>query len=448
MPRIFDVADRGTYLGRVPVLPLPASWPQRVQAALLSALALGHQALTVSRSWAADSPLARVRLAGECDRLRGEVALLREELRIKDVRLARVSPRVRPHFPPAERLAILALRAARGWTAADVAARFLVTPATIYAWMRRLDEGGQAALVRLPTPVNRFPDFVAVVVQQLKAAAPAFGKVRIAEILARAGLHVAPTIVTRLLRRDRPCEPPIPTTSKKTSARTITSKRPNHVWGTDLTVVPTALGLWVPWLPFAMLQRWPFAWWVQLVVDHFTRSVVGFAVFRSQPTTDGVVAVLDRAVAATGAKPPHFVTDQGPQFRVQFRAWCVKRGIRPRFGAIGRYGSIAIVERLIGSTKREGIRAELVPLGFVQFRAALAAYFDWYQHQRPHQGLAGWTPEEKLRGKRRRPRRLEPRARYPIEEATGAKRVTSIEVVIRGVDGANKMPVVSLKTAA
>ena len=436
------------YLGRVPLLPLPASWPQRVQAALLSALALGHQALTASRSWAADSPLARVRLAGDCDRLRGEVALLREELRIKDVRLARVSPRVRPHFPPAERLAILALRAARGWTAADVAARFLVTPATIYAWMRRLDEGGQAALVRLATPVNRFPDFVAVVVQQLKAAAPAFGKVRIAEILARAGVHVAPTTVTRLLRRDRPDEPPIPTTTKKASAHTITSKRPNHVWGTDLTVVPTALGLWVPWLPFAMLQRWPFAWWVQIVVDHFTRGVVGFAVFRSQPTTDGVVAVLDRAIASAGACPPHLVSDQGPQFRAQFRAWCGPRGIKPRFGAIGRYGSIAIVERLIGAMKREGLRGDLVPLGFVQFRAALASYFDWYQRDRPHQGLGGWTPEEKRRGKRRQARRLEPRARYPIDRAARAKRVRSARIAIRDVCGAIKLPVVVIKTAA
>ena len=103
------------------------------------------------------------------------------------------------------------------------------------------------------------------------------------------------------------------------------------------------------------------------------------------------MAVLDRAITSAGACPPHLVSDQGPQFRAQFQAWCGQRGIKPRFGAIGRYGSIAIVERLIGSMKREGLRAELLPLAFVQFRTALAAYFDWYQHDRPHQGLGGWT---------------------------------------------------------
>ena len=47
-------------------------------------------------------------------------------LRIKDARLVRIPPRNRPHYPPAGRLAILALRAARGWNTSQTAARFLV----------------------------------------------------------------------------------------------------------------------------------------------------------------------------------------------------------------------------------------------------------------------------------------------------------------------------------
>jgi hypothetical protein len=64
--------------------------------------------------------------AAENDRLRSELALLREELRIKDARLGRIPARHRPHCPPPERLAILTLRAARGCFAEQTARQFLV----------------------------------------------------------------------------------------------------------------------------------------------------------------------------------------------------------------------------------------------------------------------------------------------------------------------------------
>lgn len=112
-------------------VPLPASWQARVQAAFLQAIALAHRGMCVARGWAADSPLQRVRLRFEVERLAAEVGLLREELRIKDARLGRIPPRQRPHYPPADRFAILALRAARGWSMAQVARRFLLTDATI-----------------------------------------------------------------------------------------------------------------------------------------------------------------------------------------------------------------------------------------------------------------------------------------------------------------------------
>jgi hypothetical protein len=55
----------------------------------------------------------------------------REELRIKDARIAQITPQRRPHYGPHERMAILELRAARGWSLIQTADTFLVTPATI-----------------------------------------------------------------------------------------------------------------------------------------------------------------------------------------------------------------------------------------------------------------------------------------------------------------------------
>ena len=56
--------------------------------------------------------------------------------------------------------------------------------------MKRLDEEGPDALVAPPVPVNRYPDFVAVAAQKLRLAGAALGRKRIANMLARAGLHL------------------------------------------------------------------------------------------------------------------------------------------------------------------------------------------------------------------------------------------------------------------
>jgi transposase InsO family protein len=45
-----------------------------------------------------------------------------------------------------------------------------------------------------------------------------------------------------------------------------------------------------------------------------------------------------------------------------FRGWCKRRGIWLRYGAVGKHGSIAIVERFIRSMKQECTRRLVVPL--------------------------------------------------------------------------------------
>ena len=74
--------------------------------------------------------------------------------------MAPIAPRSRPYYPPVERMAILELRSARGWSLEETAREFLVTAATIGLWVRRLEEDGPNALVQSRQPVNKFPDFV------------------------------------------------------------------------------------------------------------------------------------------------------------------------------------------------------------------------------------------------------------------------------------------------
>ena len=70
------------------------------------------------------------------------LALVAEELELKNARWARVPAHRRPHYSPVQRMRILELRAARGWSTRQTAERFLVTEETIASWMGRLDEEG------------------------------------------------------------------------------------------------------------------------------------------------------------------------------------------------------------------------------------------------------------------------------------------------------------------
>ena len=56
--------------------------------------------------------------------------------------------------------------------------------------------------MQLPVPVNKFPDFVRYLVQRLKTLCPTMGKSKIAQTLARAGLHLGTTTVARMLKAE------------------------------------------------------------------------------------------------------------------------------------------------------------------------------------------------------------------------------------------------------
>src|ERR1017187_3328769 len=151
-----------------PQMPLPKSWGTHVKSAILHVVALAQYALTYSRSWAADSSNQRVQLKAECDCLEQEVALRGEEIRIKDVRMAQIDPKRRPHYPATERMAILELRATRGWSLEQAAKVFLLTADTISSSASRIDDAGTEVLVQTCQPVNKFPELVRYLVQRPK----------------------------------------------------------------------------------------------------------------------------------------------------------------------------------------------------------------------------------------------------------------------------------------
>ncbi len=133
---------------------------------------------------------------------------------------------------------------------------------------------------------------------------------------------------------------------------------------------------------------------------------------------------------------------------------------RPRFGAVGKHGSIAVTERFILSLKTELLRRILVPFDMGELRRLIAPYFDWYNEYRPHRSQSGATPHEVCRGARpaNERQRIEPRPRYPAKGvcanpqsvARAGKRPRSLQLIVSGLHGApaSLLPLITLRDAA
>ena len=442
-------------------LPLPKAWKQSIKSAVVYTLSLAFKTITLALGHLSDSDHLPVRMAAQLKRLKMENAQLKEIMEIKDARMIRLDPKRRPYYSPTERMRILELKSITGMSNKQAAETFLVSDITIASWNKRIDEGGHRALLQLKHPVNKFPDFVRYIAKRLKAICPELGKKKITQILARAGLHLAVTTVSRFIKdtdQDTP-DSQIQVIVKPEKIQVVRAKYPNHLWHVDLSVTPTAIGFWVPWTPGSLFQIWPFCWWFVLVMDHYSRRCMGFALFKKQPTSLQVRQFLGRVIQLAGRTPKHLVCDQGPQFTDNdFKQWCKhKFGRRPRYGAVGKHGSIAVIERFIRTLKDDHLRKILIPYRMDSMRSEMAMFINWYNAFRPHETLDGATPIERYENStpaietpRYEPRRKWPRRSrcakpvVPVEGRRGVK----LELVISFMDENRKLPVIELRHVA
>jgi putative transposase len=157
-------------------------------------------------------------------------------------------------------------------------------------------------------------------------------------------------------------------------------KYPNHIWMADLTEIRSFLGL----------IRLKLA----AVIDVFSRMPLAYAVFLSEPSAEQMLDVLDQAMRVHG-RPRHFVSDQGSQFTAGILKETLEAlSIRQRFGAIGQYGSIAIMERFWRTLKLLLDIKLFPPLSKPQLETRVELALAYYAVYRPHQGLDGATPAE------------------------------------------------------
>lgn len=443
-------------------IPLPEAWPKLVCRALRYVASLAHYATIQSRCWCANCGIERVSMAGRLERADQELAVERDLNRIKTQRMGRIPAQQRPRYKPKERMEILTIRAQQGWTKAETARTFLVSDDTITSWETRLESAEETNLLKPPEPVNKYPDFITTIAHQMNRLCPVLGTEKAVQFLARAGLHLAGTTFGRKLREQAPVPPkeekPAPSTERD---RKIIANYPRHVWHCDLTQVPIT-GTWTPWTPFAKPQCWPFVYWVIVVTDHFSRACMGFHVQKTQPKSEELTAFLEKLIQCRG-QPKYIISDQGKQFTAKnYRSWCKKKKkkigktrIWPRFGALKKHGSIAVVERFILSMKNEGSRRITVSMNIDEFRKELDLYTAWYNYHRPHETLEGKTPFEvyaKVKTPANQQRRFEPRKKWPLESRCAGvqarvkgKRGGKLELEVRYLEGRRHLPLIELK---
>ena len=206
-------------------------------------------------------------------------------------------------------------------------------------------------------------------------------------VLAPEGITVNPKRVRRLMRlMGLEAIYPKPHLSRKNPGHTVypyllkdlTIDRPDQVWCTDITYIPMQRG------------------WVYLVaiMDWFTRYVLTWEV---SITLDAgfCVEALKRALGmGSSGGPEIFNSDQGSQFTSgAFTDVLREAGIRISMDGRGRVYDNIFVERLWRSVKYEEVYLHEYRT-VAEAVAGLGAYLAFYNHERPHQALGGWTPAE------------------------------------------------------
>jgi transposase InsO family protein len=322
------------------------------------------------------------------------VALLRESLEIQGSRWDKIPERQRPHFTPEARWRILRLKMLLALSADETARTFRVSTTTILRWEQEAlgapERRSVGSLLHPVAPVRRFADTARHVVHTLTLAG-FLGDRSVAMHLAREGWKLSRRTIQRIRKEKPPAAPPSAPEPAR-SARAVRARYPHHVWMLDLTEIPGFLRL--------------FSFKLAVIFDVFSRAPLAARVFLCEPSGKDVVRLFATTARRFGP-PRHSASDRGPQFTAEeFRQALGRRSVRHRYGAIGRSGSIALVERFFRTLKSIARTRERPPLLKADLERRLALAFHYYAFFRPHQGLGGATPAERFLH-RRRPAHLE-----------------------------------------
>jgi len=294
---------------------------------------------------------------------------------------------------------------------------FGVARSTLYRWLHQIDDETKSPIV----PANKTPMEIAALVWKITKANVDWGRFRIANQLGLLNIFIAASTVRNILNRPKPRKPVVEAsttanTEEEKPPRPIPAWYPNHVWSVDTSTFPT-WGLW----PTHIL----------VAIDHYSRKVVAVAPLEG-PNSGWIIDALEKAFEKYGA-PKHLIMDHDPVFTGSaFAELLDEWDVKPRLGAVGKHGSIAVTERVIKSLKYEWLKRVPVIRGFDHLTVLCREFREWYNEWRPHMTLDGARPDDVYSGDEfRRPDRDAKKVPWNIERRVfRATRVTGYRLKV------------------
>src|SRR5271156_4910085 len=228
---------------------------------------------------------------------------------------------------------------------------------------------------RRPGPRGPSGELIVAVVE-MKRRNPRMGCRKIAEQISNAfGLEINEDVVRRILiQHYRPAP-----SGAGPSWLSVIGQAKDSLWSVDLFRCESIL-----------LQ----SYWVMVVMDVFTRRIVGFGVAAANLDGPGVCRIFNRAITRQ-RMPKYLSSDHDPLFR--FQRWLADL----RILVIGGINSVAwsprshaLIERLIGPIRREYLGQTLF-WNKGDLERKLDRYKRYYNRYRCHPGMVGITPAQR-----------------------------------------------------
>jgi transposase InsO family protein len=223
-------------------------------------------------------------------------------------------------------------------------------------------------------PGPKGPDEAVVrAIVELKSRNPRFGCPRIARILSRTfGLDIDKNLVSRVLAKHYDPSP----RGSGPSWLSFINHSTDSLWSVDL------------FRSESIVLR---SYWVLVVMDQFTRRLVGFGVHGGPPTAADVCRLFNASIHGKRV-PCYLSTDHDPLFEAhQWMANLRMLGIEEVKTVPHVPSSHPFVERLIGTIRREFLDQVLFWNG-LDLERKLTEFRTYYNAARRHASLAGHTP--------------------------------------------------------
>jgi transposase InsO family protein len=289
-------------------------------------------------------------------------------------------------YPFELRLRTVRMHLEEGYPASLITSEMGITAETLRQWTKRYQQYGEAGLqnqrrgAKRPRLSGKIKDKIIA----LKRSNPGFGSQRIADMLKRLFLLPASTttVHTTLSREDL-----ITTGQKKKKTNPGTPRffersTPNQLWQSDICTF--RLGGQNAYLIGFM--------------DDYSRYMIGLGLYRSQ-TAENVLEVYRRARGEYGACK-EMLTDNGRQYTnwrgsTRFEQELKKDRIRHIKSRPHHPMTLGKMERFWKTILEEFLlRAQFG--SFEEARERIRLWVQYYNHQRPHQGIGGLCPADRF----------------------------------------------------